>query len=221
MFVDLFLSYIHGLISDLGVDFYEKSITDRKMYCKNNFSDEELSDFLMKSESYSDLLNYVKKTLLNLEEDYLFSKEENILLKSYFNFITKEVIPVFDKISVRFYIASKEDKELLLEKVFTNDGLFFKSFCSFLTIASSEEAQDLFVSLAQKVKGGNRIITIQSARECNPALKSEIRSHFGEDHFVVFQVNTRLLGGMLIYKNGEIVDSSWLGKVNALKHIKY
>jgi len=216
---NLFLSFIHDIFSILGSDFYEKTDIEKKSLLeKVTGLSVESKKSIANINSVEYFLKTVKDTLLFLEAEISFKKESTFLIEAYFNFIKKEVVPTFDKVSVNFFIASKENKRLLLGKIFSKNTLFFKTLCSFLITASNEETQEVFSNLAKKVN--NELLIIQSARECNPLLKEEIRNKFGEKSFVLFQVNTRLLGGMLTYRNGKIIDSSWLGKVNSLKNIK-
>jgi len=215
----LFLSYIHDLLSELNNDFFVKSSTDKESILNNSSltSNKEIKEYLIKTSSFNDFLKDVKEDLLLLNAEALFSNNKKPILSGYYEFLSLNVIPVLDKISVKFFVASKEDKMSLLKIIFNNNGIFFDNLKSFLLSASNEEEQEIFSIIAKKINKTISLIKIKSARECTPSLKTEIRNHFGENYFVIFQVNTRLLGGMLVYKDGKINDSSWIGKINALK----
>jgi len=59
-------------------------------------------------------------------------------------------------------------------------------------------------------------ILIQSPREIEPKLKKEIRAKIREEksnHFPIFQINKKLIGGIRVFKDGETTDNSWLSRV--------
>jgi len=50
----------------------------------------------------------------------------------------------------------------------------------------------------------------------NMELKREIRQTLSKDHpysLPVFQINKKLIGGIRIFKDGEVQDHSWLSRV--------
>ncbi len=203
MIESLFLGYIHGLLSESQGDSKDKTF--------------QSSERDLKVEDKEVFLESVKKALLLFSSEGS-DKDDNIILKAFFDFLRVQVIDVFDKVSIKFFVASKEEKTMLLDRLFPRDELFFKSLKPFLIIASSEEFQEILTTIFQKAYPERSLVTIQSARECSSSLKEEIRQNFEKDSLVIFQVNRRLLGGMLVYKNGEIQDLSWLGRVNNLKN---
>jgi len=221
MILTLFLSYIHDLLSKLDRDFFEKSSGEKENLLKNYsfIRNEEFKKHLMGTTSFDEFLKEVKKALLLFDAETSFDDDVQIVLLDYYDFLLEKIVPVLDKISVKFFVASKEDKLALLEAIFPEKGLFFDNLKSLLLVSSNEEVQELFSIISKKINKTGSLIKIQSARECSPSLKGEIRSQYGENYFVTFQVNTRLLGGMLIYKDGKITDSSWIGKIHALKSI--
>jgi len=200
MIEDLFLSYIHGVFSDLQ--------KGEKIFISSDMSYEKADD--------PKFLEDLKEALLALSSS---SQKiiDNKLLKGFSEFVNSKIIPVFDKISIKFFIASLSDRKVLLKKVFATDDLFHKTLRSLLLNASNEEAQGMFSEIFKKGNPGGSLVKIQSAREATVVLKNEIRQEYGKESFVVFQVNTRLLGGLLVYKDGKISDFSWRGRVNSLK----
>jgi len=175
---------------------------------------------LLEITSDDNFLEEIKNALNVLSEDSTINPKRSVLLEVFVNYLNEIIIPLYDKISVRFYVASVEEKKALLEKLFSDNSLCFKMVRNFFSRSTGEEIQKLFGEIVKKGFVNSKTIIIQSAHECLASLKNEIRSHYGKDYFLIFQVNTSLLGGMLIYKDGVIQDSSWLGKISALKNFR-
>lgn len=213
MIEKLFISFVYDLLNRLGHDFFSK---EEKTLDALDFDGTDL--LILKSEK--DFLIDFKKALSLLTLSSNSKKEESALLKCFTTYLSNNIIPVFDKISVKFFIANADEKTTLLEKIFTDQGKFIGLLKNFLGISTIEESHRVFSMIAKKAYLQTQNVIIQSAAECTPSLKNEIRKHFGQKTYVAFQVNSSLLGGMLVYNDGRIIDSSWLGKISSLRKLK-
>lgn len=217
----LFLGFVHDLLLQMSEEFFTYS-ADKKEEVLNNSKLvilNELRSSLLNTKDFDEFLRAVKDVVLSLKDLELITSTSP-LLKNFVTFVSKEIIPIVDKLSVNFFIADTRSKKIILDKILEDKGMFNTILKYFLEETSNEESQKVFFQILGKVNPKQKQITIQSARDCGPSLKTDIRSHYGNDYFVFFQVNTNILGGMIIYKDGEIQDLSWMGKLNNLQKVQ-
>jgi F0F1-type ATP synthase delta subunit len=123
-----------------------------------------------------------------------------------------------DKLDSQFDLESQEKKESILNDLIKGDDLFSKTNKQVILNNSFAKIQTELAQIITQVTGKERVV-IQSARECSTQVKEEIRTKYQTNGFVVFQINKSLLGGMKIYHEQKLIDSSWYGKILALKNL--
>ena len=200
----LFLSFIHY-------------ITREKDLSEISSSYPKLISLLENSED--NFLLAVKDSILFFQKEHFSSPSCTDLLNAFAHYIEKEILPIIDALPISFFITTNEEKEKILDSLCPKGYLSKNILHTFLLSASYEETQDILKNIILKIHPEKENIIVQSAREISPEIKGQIRKTFGEKAAVTFQVHRSLLGGMLIYKNGEIMDSSWIGKITALKKL--
>lgn len=218
MIQKLFLSFISDILQSLGGDFFNMPAQEKEKKVRDLTFD--ALDLLKISDEES-LFTLTKQGLLALDHESTFEYEENPLLFAFNKYLRSSIVPIYDKLATTFFIESSQEKEAVLDQSFADSSNFSILFKLFLQHASNEEVSMLLTKIFKSSHPAGGIIIVQSARECSPELKFEVREKYGENNFVIFQVNTRLLGGLLIYQDSKISDTSWLGKVNALKQLTY
>ena len=165
--------------------------------------------------------------LEEIRDAFLFFKKQHFessnllnILKAFVKFIELEIIPAVDSLPISFFVSNEKERRSILDKVIQKESLSKGVIYDFILNASFEEVQNTIKNVIFKIYPERKNIMVQTARECNSELKNEIRTKFGDNSFVSFRVSKNLLGGMLTYKNGKIINSSWLGKIISLKGLR-
>jgi len=88
-----------------------------------------------------------------------------------------------------------------------------------LNISTVHQVQSGLAGLVRRLDPELGSVNVKSPIELDADFKKAIRKHFRAD-FVVFTTDTNLLGGIMVYRNGRLMDHSWLGKIKSLATIK-
>ena len=167
----------------------------------------------------ADIFGLIKESINFLAETNNLELESTEGLKVFVNFLEEKVVPEIDKIPATFFVDSVKNKRDFLQKNISHSGLMWNVLCNLLTTCSFEELQSELSNLVLRVYPNRFSLLIQSARECEPKLKLEIRSYNKDKFYVSFQIQKSLLGGMRVYANSVLQDASWLGRISLLKSI--
>ena len=65
---------------------------------------------------------------------------------------------------------------------------------------------------------------MQSPREIDSELKSEIRENLNKDFessFPVFQINKNLIGGLRVFVDGKSHDYSWFSRISSISNLTH
>lgn len=166
-----------------------------------------------------DILLETKESIIFLGSDSNADLNSTKILKSFADYFESEVIPEIDKLSAGHFVLSVSEKKQVLKETLTQKGLLWNTLRNTLVTCSFEELQSELTRLILSVYPNRSSLLIQSARECDLKLKTEIRYTNREKFYVQFQIQKGLLGGIRIYANSALVDASWLGKVSSMKNI--
>lgn len=139
------------------------------------------------------------------------------LAKQFMTYLRKELMPAFDALPQDLDILSVKDKEVVLDKL-SSQGSAEKYLAYLLSSSTTRQVQSGLAALVRKLAPDMGHVVVKSPVALQGDLKQEIRKHLKED-FVVFLTDTSLLGGMLIYRNGQLIDNSWLGRIKSLSAI--
>ena len=141
------------------------------------------------------------------------------LFVEYIQFLQQHCIPILDSLNIFFYIHKAEKKKAILQEMMERKTSAQKVLFEIFLNQSYENIQKQLSRIFQTAGVTQSTIIIQSAKECSQNIKQEIRKHFPQS-FVMFQVHRSLLGGLRIYKDGKLIDHSWLGKITTLQKLK-
>lgn len=130
---------------------------------------------------------------------------EGSLAESFIYFFQKECEPFLDSLDDFFGLIPGEKKAKILS--FQKKWLVQKNLAHFLLTTNERELQSLVASLYEKFDSKNPLVTIRSPRSLSSNIRSTIRWFFHSG--VVFEIDTNLVGGMLLYRDSTIIDKSF------------
>lgn len=123
------------------------------------------------------------------------------------DYLTKDFASLVDKLPPDFiWLSEKQKNEQLAQLDCSGSEL------DVLRNYFTQEIDRAIEKTVQMYQADKKIIYIQSARSLPVSLRAEVRSHY-QDSFVSFQANKSLLGGLKIFINGQVIDNSWVGKL--------
>jgi hypothetical protein len=167
----------------------------------------------------TDIFVAIKESIIFLDNNNSFSLQPTDMLLSFIDYLELKVIIEIDKLPVSYFVLSPQEKKDVLKQTIVENGLIWDSLRNILSSCSFEELQAELSSLILRVYKDRSSLLVQSARECDHKLKTEIRKHHKNKSFVSFQIQQDLLGGMRVYSRSVLVDSSWLGKIASLRSV--
>jgi len=132
--------------------------------------------------------------------------------------INAELLPAFDDLPSDLGLLSAKDKSGTLNGL-AKTSLVSRWFSHLLNISTTHQVQSGLAGLAHKLSPDQGSVIIKSPVPLDANFKKTIRKHFKSD-FVTFVTDISLLGGIMIYRNGRLMDHSWLGKIKSLATVK-
>ena len=199
----IFLSFVYHIARELSPQEREKTYGNISHIVENE----------------SMFIQALKESSMFFEKVHYKTDLSQLLLTEYKKYIEKNILPLLDMIPVSFFMRTDEKKYEELKDIFSENTISSKIIRNVFVQSSYEEIQKFLKNIIVKISPKTNNVIIQSARECSGELKKEIRNNFGATSIVSFQVNKNLLGGVLVYQNGKLTDSTWLGKIQALKDL--
>lgn len=145
---------------------------------------------------------------------YKLSTTARSLAKQFMAYLQKELMPAFDALPLDLDLLSIRDKEQILDKL-GEQGSAQKYLAYLLGTSTTREVQSALSALVKKIAPEMGHVVVKSPVALPGMLKQDIRKHLKAD-FVIFLVDTSLLGGLLIYRNGQLIDNTWLGRIKSL-----
>lgn len=145
---------------------------------------------------------------------YKLSTTARSLAKHFMAYLQKELMPAFDALPLDLDLLSSRDKEQILDKL-AEQGSAEKYLAYLLATSTTRQVQSALAALVKKIAPEMGHVVVKSPIALAGALKQEMRKHLKTD-FIVFLIDTSLLGGLLIYRNGQLIDNSWLGRIKSL-----
>jgi len=135
----------------------------------------------------------------------------------FINYLNKELLPIFDALPANLDFLLSQDKARLLDNL-AKTNLVDKWLAHLLTMQTTHQVQSSLANLVGRLDSELGRVTVKSPITPNVEFKANVRKHFKSD-FVIFNTDNSLLGGLLVYRNSQLVDDSWLGKIKALSTI--
>ena len=140
----------------------------------------------------------------------------NALFKAAVEYFTNRFAERVDALESAFYLMKSEDRQKKVEELIDCDSPVANEIKKLLVFTSYQELCEQINALAKAVSGSAHII-VQAPREIDLELRKDIRKKLTDENpmsFPVFQINKKLIGGVRVFKNGEVIDHSWLSRVH-------
>lgn len=138
------------------------------------------------------------------------------LICEFCTWFADNMIGKLDKIDSSFYLLPKNKQKDFLVTIFGSskiEQLFAKKILN----STYKSLQILMKDILCLDTKKNTVI-IQTPVDCTPELRSSIRKEYSK-FFVLFDIKKSLLGGMRIFKDSQLDDRSWLGKIEKLQSL--
>jgi len=135
--------------------------------------------------------------------------------KALAEFLTGPFAAKLDVLDKHFYLLSPGKRAVLAEELIKSESAVADALRQLLSTYSYQELAQAILALLQNFSDAPSIL-IQSPREVDVELKKEIRAHLTKENplsFPVYQINKNLIGGLRVFKNGQVMDHSWLSRV--------
>lgn len=139
-------------------------------------------------------------------------------LKAVTTYISHELGAILDQLDVDFFFLDYAERQKKLSGLFAQKSFLSEALLNLFIQSTYQELTEASYQAINQVQDIPTIV-VQSPVELSSAQRQEMRESFLEKHvnsFVEFQVNPLLIGGIRVFVEGEVVDHSWLGKVQAL-----
>lgn len=141
--------------------------------------------------------------------------KDNAFFKAMVEYFSGKFAQRVDQLDSHFYLASVAERKKQVEEMIECEAPIGIAVRKLLIHTSYQQLCSEIGSLAKSVVNAPHII-VQSPREIDLELRKDIRKKLSEENplsFPVFQINKKLIGGVRVFKNGEVIDHSWLSRV--------
>lgn len=142
--------------------------------------------------------------------------KDNEFFKTAVEYFTSTFAERVDTLDSDFYLADAKHRLKQVSELIDCDSPVASAIKKLLVYTSYQELCDQINALAKAVTESAHII-VQAPREIDLKLRKDIRKKLTDENpmsFPVFQINKKLIGGVRVFKNGEVVDHSWLSRVH-------
>jgi hypothetical protein len=133
----------------------------------------------------------------------------------YFN---TEILPLLDSLPADLDFLSVQDKRAKLEALAKTD-LASRWLAHLLDTSTVHQVQSSLAEMVGQLAPELGHVLVKSPMAFDAEFKKSLRKTFKSD-FVIFTTDKNLLGGLLTYRNGRLMDDSWLGKIKALATVR-
>ncbi|MDP3975673.1 MAG: F0F1 ATP synthase subunit delta [bacterium] len=197
-------------------DIFRKTSDYRKKLIFDAFQSDALAEafpYQSEAEVVDDLLLTVR--MLTAEAPM---SEGSSLVKAFSQYLLREFPSRFDQFDRKFLLSRREDQMTSLMSIFPQKTRFSTQLRQLPISSTPQDISEAIVGFLQAMKPCPRVL-VQSAVECTPSFKQQIRTHFLQQFptsFLTFQVNHQLIGGLRFFIDGKVRDLSWFSKIQAL-----
>jgi len=148
-----------------------------------------------------------------------FSMDENSgFLKALMDYVSRDLGSVLDTLDMEFFFLDYSKREARLMDIFPHGSFLNSALVDYFIQSTYQELTEASYQAINQIQDIPTIV-LQSPLELSSNQRQEMRTAFLERYpnsFAEFQVNTLLIGGLRVFVEGDVVDHSWLGKVQAL-----
>lgn len=130
-------------------------------------------------------------------------------------YLTGRFPQYLDTLDSKFYLADLQGRQKQVKELIPTDNAIATAVKNLLIQISYQQLCEGINSLSKEVASSAHII-VQAPREIDLELRKDIRKKLTEENpmsFPIFQINKKLIGGMRVFKNGEVLDHSWHSRV--------
>ena len=102
-----------------------------------------------------------------------------------------------------------------------SDSVVAKALKNLIITNSYQELASEINELCKNIAEAPYVL-VQSPREIDSELKSEIRENLNKDFessFPVFQINKNLIGGLRVFVDGTSHDYSWFSRISSISNL--
>ncbi len=144
--------------------------------------------------------------------------KKSALLAALSGYISQEIGHVLDHLDTDFFFMEMEKREKALEKLLPGHSVLAQATRELFAQSTYQEVTSM-ANEALSLISDTPVIVVQTPHELEAEKRTTVRSLFNKKHpgsFAEFQTNPQIIGGMRIFVNGDVVDHSWLAKVQAI-----
>jgi hypothetical protein len=124
------------------------------------------------------------------------------LADSFIEFFRKECEPFLDE----FWGLSLEERKTSVS-VFQKRWIVQHVLWDFLTKSNSREIQRMLSNLYKRFESDSPLIMVRSPQELDYKIKRKIRDYYNS--WVVFERDKNIVWGLIVYRDGVIIDKSF------------
>lgn len=144
--------------------------------------------------------------------------DQSGLLSALASYISEDLGAILDQLDSAFFFKKLDEREAHLEKLVPGDSELSIAVREML-IESTYQEVTAMASEALSTISEVPVVVVQAPLELDADERGKIREQFNKEYpgsFTEFQTNPQIIGGMRVFVNGDVVDHSWLGKIQAI-----
>jgi len=216
MLNDFLTALTHEMVRFLAAhpDFFEGKEDAREKALQNVRMPAPFKHYLAHRKS-EDFMEDMRLVVSYVNSAKLAKLEGNAFFKAVVEFFTGAFAAKLDKLNSDFYGFKEKDQWTVVQELIKSDSHVAGTLRELLIRRTYQELSAGLVTLTQRVVGAAYVV-VQTPREVDSELKKEIRHDLVKENplsFPVFQINKKLIGGIRIFKDGDVNDQSWVNRV--------
>ncbi len=209
---------IHAIVAFLAkhTDFFDGNVNAREKTLESLRVPAAFKHYLS-HRSMEDFMSDLSLTLSYIKSSKTAEIEANAFFKAVLEFFTGVFADKLDKLNADFYSFKEKDRWRVVSELIKGESHLAESLRLLLMNYTYQDLSAELINLGQRVVNAAYVV-VQSPREITPKLKQEIRHSLLKEQplaFPVFQINKKLIGGLRIFKNGQVHDHSWVARVQS------
>jgi hypothetical protein len=216
MLNDFLTALMHTMVHFLAKhpDFFDGTADIREKQLENVRMPAPFKHYLAHRKS-SDFMDDLRLAGAFISSPKSADLEGNTLFKAVVEFFTGAFAAKIDMLSSDFYSFKEKDQLTVVNELIKSDSKVAQTLRELLIRRNYQELSAGLVDLTRRVVGATYVV-VQTPREVTSELKKDMRHKLVKENplsFPVFQINRKLIGGMRVFKDGEVNDHSWISRV--------
>lgn len=223
MLNDFLTALTHEMVRFLAKhpDFFKGKEADREKALENVRMPAPFKHYLAHRKA-ADFMSDMQLVVSYIHSAKSAKIEGNAFFKAVVEFFTGPFAAKLDKLNSDFYGFKEKDQWTVASELIKSDSLVAGTLRALLVRRTYQELSTGLVNLTKRVVGSAFVI-VQAPREVSTELKKEIRHTLVKENplsFPVFQINKKLIGGIRVFKDGDVKDLSWVSRVQQFISLK-